>query len=77
MELSTVLGQMGTAGAFAWFGWKLYCDMRSDADKRDKKSEEREKKLMQHLTEQGEINKEVSSTLKDIHKRLCNLEGEK
>ena len=74
MELSALLPQLGTAGAFAWFAWKLYSDMRSDANEREKKSDARETKLMEHLSEQGEINKEVSSTLKNIHERLCDLE---
>ncbi len=67
MDISTFLPQLGTAGIFAFFAWKLYQDMRAD-------SKEREEKLMAHLEKQGEINKEVAETLKQIHDRLCNVE---
>ena len=85
MDVQALIPQLGVAGIFALFAWKLYTDMREDSirrentikeehDERLKESREREEKLMKHLDKQSDINREVSGTLKQIHDRLCNLE---
>ena len=73
MDISQFLPQLGTAGAFALFAWKLYSDMRSDADNREKKSDAREAKLMEHLEKQTEIADKQGETNKEVGKLLLLL----
>ena len=85
MELSTLMPQLGIAGVFAAFAFKLYKDQRADSKVREadaKKREDelrsdaraREDKLMIFLQEQARTNQRVADTLDNINLRLCELE---
>lgn len=72
IDLSTLIPQLGIAGIFAWWAYKLYNDMREDAKRREEQirldSKELQDRLLVHLDK-------VADTLENINDRLCVVES--
>lgn len=84
MMQGPILTQLGMAGVFAAFAWKLYKDQRTDAKRREedaKKREDelrkdarvREDKLMSFLQDQAVTNQRVADTLDRQADTLGNI----